>query len=210
MKISENITISQTDKEKILNLNYISTLTNNLSLEYSNLPFNSGDNSNENIKKIEMTKTEDYFTAEISFENTPEIYFRILNENNEIVTIDTKQDFIVSYDNIKEASENITTGGVSENSETINNSSTYVVSEEVNNEGTSTEIDNGNTYPQLDNINVPTSLAMVPIKEQNLMYAKHGLRFTYRLNKKIRLILYKLFQKLPSFITGNYRRRINL
>lgn len=62
----------------------------------------------------------------------------------------------------------------------------------------------------LENIDIPNSLAMIPIKECNLIYAKKGIRWSYRINKRIKLILYKLFRKLPSFITGNYRRRINL
>lgn len=51
-------------------------------------------------------------------------------------------------------------------------------------------------------------MALVPISEKKL--ARKGLRFSYRLNKRIRLLLIKLYRKLPSFITGNYRRRINL
>lgn len=39
---------------------------------------------------------------------------------------------------------------------------------------------------------------------------KNGLRKSYLWNKKIRILLYKLFRNLPRFITGNYRRRINL
>lgn len=39
---------------------------------------------------------------------------------------------------------------------------------------------------------------------------KRGLRKSYIWSKKIRIALYKLFRSLPRFITGNYRRRINL
>lgn len=39
---------------------------------------------------------------------------------------------------------------------------------------------------------------------------QHGLRKSYIWSKKIRLFLYKIFRSLPRFITGNYRRRLNL
>lgn len=39
---------------------------------------------------------------------------------------------------------------------------------------------------------------------------KKGLRKTYIWSKKVRILIYKLFRTLPRFITGNYRRRINL
>lgn len=57
---------------------------------------------------------------------------------------------------------------------------------------------------------IQQELALVPVKEHHLGVPRKGLRFSYKLNKRIRLILYKLFRSLPNFITGNYRRRINL
>lgn len=44
------------------------------------------------------------------------------------------------------------------------------------------------------------------IKKNN----KKGLRFGYKLNKKIRITLIKLYRLMPNFIKGDYRRRINL
>ena len=57
---------------------------------------------------------------------------------------------------------------------------------------------------------MPASLALVPMKDRGLEFPRKGLRFSYKLNKRIRLMLYKLFRNLPNFITGNYRRRLNL
>ena len=39
---------------------------------------------------------------------------------------------------------------------------------------------------------------------------KKGLRFGYKLNKKIKITLIKLYRLMPNFIKGDYRRRINL
>lgn len=39
---------------------------------------------------------------------------------------------------------------------------------------------------------------------------KKRLSFTYKLNKRIKIFLIKLYRLMPNFITGNYRRRINL
>ena len=44
------------------------------------------------------------------------------------------------------------------------------------------------------------------IKKNN----KKGLRFGYKLNKKIKITLIKLYRLMPNFIKGDYRRRINL
>lgn len=60
----------------------------------------------------------------------------------------------------------------------------------------------------LEEFEESSNMALVPIKESSL--TRKGLRFSYKLNKRIKLLLIKLFRKLPSFITGNYRRRINL
>lgn len=54
------------------------------------------------------------------------------------------------------------------------------------------------------------------IKEENVALVvsepslPNKLRKSYLLSKKIRVFLYKLLRILPRFVTGNYRRRINL
>lgn len=52
-----------------------------------------------------------------------------------------------------------------------------------------------------------TSLVVTDIGELSL---RPRLRRTYIWSKKIKLAIYKLMNSLPRFITGNYRRRINL
>ena len=39
---------------------------------------------------------------------------------------------------------------------------------------------------------------------------RHGLSFSYKMNKKIKITLIKLYRMLPNFLKGDYRRRINL
>lgn len=49
------------------------------------------------------------------------------------------------------------------------------------------------------------------VAQNSLPYLQQNkLRKTYIWRKKIKLLLYKLFSSLPRFITGNYRRRLNL
>ena len=49
------------------------------------------------------------------------------------------------------------------------------------------------------------------VKEENAVSIRRtGLRKSYIWKKKIKLVLYKFMISLPRFITGNYRRRINL
>ena len=55
-----------------------------------------------------------------------------------------------------------------------------------------------------------SDVSLIPVNQNALIYPRKGLRFSYKLNKRIRLAIYKLIRKLPNFITGNYRRRINL
>ena len=56
--------------------------------------------------------------------------------------------------------------------------------------------------------NYNSELSLVPLTQQKLSTKK--LRFSYKLNKRIKILLIKLYRQLPSFLTGNYRRRINL
>lgn len=77
------------------------------------------------------------------------------------------------------------------------------------------KLDNNNNnyfYKDINEIESPlncnTELSLIPLKSKKLQCNK--LRFSYKLNKRIKILLIKLYRKLPNFITGNYRRRINL
>lgn len=53
--------------------------------------------------------------------------------------------------------------------------------------------------------------ALTVVKDSSIQETgRRHLRFSYKLNKKIRIMLIKLYRLMPSFITGDYRRRINL
>lgn len=77
-----------------------------------------------------------------------------------------------------------------------------------------------NTVVQNDTTVTPTVTETPEIVEEDKIFdeelslvpvdSRKGLSFSYKLNKRIRLLFIKLFRRLPSFITGNYRRRINL
>ena len=55
-----------------------------------------------------------------------------------------------------------------------------------------------------------TETNIVVVEEKAIDKKRKKLRKTYIWSKKIKLAVYKLIISLPRFITGNYRRRINL
>ncbi len=55
-----------------------------------------------------------------------------------------------------------------------------------------------------------TEANIVVVEEKAIDKKRKKLRKTYIWSKKIKLAVYKLIISLPRFITGNYRRRINL
>ena len=179
-----NILFKNTPKaSSIATITYSGNLitSNKLYVEYSYTPLNSIEII---TNKLEMTKAENAFSALIHVEKEGIIYFRFINENNQIsssedgVGFQIPIKFFTSENNEENNEENINTTTINENEAILNP--------------------------------VPNALSMIPLKERNLIYARKGLRFSYKLNKRIKLLLIKLFTKLPNFITGNYRRRINL
>jgi hypothetical protein len=58
---------------------------------------------------------------------------------------------------------------------------------------------------QADNLPI-----LINTSETKLVKRKKRLPFTYKLNKRIKIFLIKIYRLMPKFITGNYRRRINL
>ena len=203
MKITEDIIILPNDLENNASaeLYYLGSLPTlkQLFVEYTYLP-STNTTAPINTNKLEMKKIGNSFSVTIPLENTSEFYFRLLDENNAVITSEGKQEFSIFVNNSFE--DNISSANKMENiwNNDQTNTSTYTQAT------VATPVQNKVSEEK----KVSDSLAMVPIKEKNLIYARNGLRLSYRLNKKIRLILYKLFRKLPNFITGNYRRRINL
>lgn len=193
MKLTQDLVILPNRLEQNVNAEiYYSGNTNsikNLYIEYSNLPF---ENENTIINRVEMIRIESSFYASIHLTDKGSYYFRLIDNNNNLIISDSKQTFEVLVQSSTNNSEN----NQNNNSELEENNTT--------NTETNQNINSNNKE------SIQNSLSLIPIKEQPLIYAKKGIRLSYRINKRIRLILYKLFRKLPSFITGNYRRRINL
>ena len=72
---------------------------------------------------------------------------------------------------------------------------------------------NENTYTKdiQDNQQIITNNALIVSSDKKIKCTKrHGLSFGYKMNKKIKISLIKLYRMLPNFLKGDYRRRINL
>jgi hypothetical protein len=151
-------------------------------------------NNSSSIRKVEMTKDIDYSFALIYLEQSGSLHFRFISNDNQIDN-NSGQNFIK---NIDELSEDY----YSTESEIFNDYNKVNYTNELN----IVELENVQEIEK--NYETSDDLALVPIKEKSL--ARKGLRFSYKLNKRIKVLLIKLFRSLPSFITGNYRRRINL
>lgn len=190
----ENITCfpEKLSKNSLVTINYFGFLntSDKIYIEYS---YDKDAFSNNLIRRSEMSKVSDYSFVLISLESADNLYFRFSDDFGHFD--DNNGQFYQKA--ISSQEEALYTNSTTLLSEYLNNNSNIInqVSNEV------LHIDNFDETPS-------QAMALVPLKEHSL--ARKGLRFSYKLNKRIKLLLIKLFRKLPSFITGNYRRRINL
>jgi len=220
MKLTENLTILPDNLEKNstaeIYFSYRNHPDTQIFIEYSNKPL---DITNTNIEKLEMSNIESNFFISIKLKKAGSFYFRFVDNENNIITFNNKQKFELFVDgsideeNITESYSEQPTNYIKpqiqekQEIQAIQNVQEIQKSEnETLSEVTLDKQDNEN----INMFNTNDSLSLVPIKQNSLIHARKGIRLSYRINKRIRLILYKLFRKLPSFITGNYRRRINL
>lgn len=196
MRLSENVLVSKLGENQFL-VKLISTLDRDISLEYSFAPFNSKRKAKKKTPELLMERKGQVYSANIIANNgISNIYFRLLDDKNKIIILDNTQEFHIETCSIEDDIDDFT-------EEELLLASTSV---SINVQSVSTPVE---SVPEI-HYTVPSTLALVPMKERGLIFPRRGLRFSYRLNKRIRLMLYKLFRKLPSFITGNYRRRLNL
>lgn len=138
-------------------------------------------NSNTSIIKAKMSKVAGHSFVFISIEGLNKIFFRFVDEN----------------------------GNIDDNLGAFYQKDIGAVFSEISSVQKEEQSLNSTSYPEkFEEVEEVPNMALVPIRESSL--ARKGLRFSYKLNKRIKLLLIKLFRKLPSFITGNYRRRINL
>lgn len=185
MKLSENVVVSNLEEENQFLIKLISSLDMHISLEYSHVPFSNKKKSKKRITVLLMERKGKLYSANLVVPNgASTIYFRLLDNSNKIIVLDNKQEFNFELDESKLDNETF--------------------SDEELEEAISTAQESDNV------VHVMPTMALIPMNERGLVYPRRGLRFSYKLNKRIRLIILKLFKRLPNFITGNYRRRINL
>lgn len=178
-------------KDSLVIINYFGPLNTSEKL-YIEYFYDENSIDNNSIRKAEMSKVTDYSFVLVSPEYASNLYFRFVDDNGNFD--DNNGKFYQKI--VEESSEKIysePSSLLSEYKKSNNNS--HIAT---NNTQKLYDEDFENEYEPI------TNMALVPIKERRL--ARKGLRFSYKLNKRIKLLLIKL----PSFITGNYRRRINL
>lgn len=201
MKSIENVTYfpEKLTKDSLVIINYFGNLNNtnqNLYIEYSYDKIPTDINS---IRKAQMSKVTDYSFVLVALEDANTIYFRFVDEYG---TFDNNGGnfYQKAIEQTSEKTYLEPTALLDEYKKSNNNS--HIIENSTEN---LSEIKPDEEYKPIEN-----TMALVPIKERDLVYARKGLRFSYKLNKRIKLLLIKLFRSLPSFLTGNYRRRINL
>lgn len=197
MDIIENVTYfpEKLTKNSLVIINYFGTLSSSEKL-YIEYFYNEFPINNNSITKAEMSKVTNYYFALITLENAGTLYFRFVDNHGNF----DDNNGLFYYKDIETSSELIYSEP----------SSLLLEYKKSNNKPNIIENTKETIYPEEfeDEYEPITNMALVTIKDCRL--AKKGLRFSYKLNKRIKLLLIKLFRKLPSFITGNYRRRINL
>lgn len=187
MKLSANVVVSNIDGENQFLIELITPVNTSITLEYSHVSFSSKKKrrSKKGTTVLLMERHGKLYIAPILINNSDKkIYFRLMDSANKIIVLDSMQEFEFIP---KEVSDDFDT-----------------FSEEEINLAMETACETDNV------VAVPETMALMPMNDRDLVHPRHGLRFSYKLNKRIRLIIYKLFRRLPNFITGNYRRRINL
>lgn len=192
MKLSENVIVSKLEENQYL-VKVLSSLDKEISLEYSFAPFSNKKKSKKKNTVLLLERKGCIYSANIiANSGIQDIYFRLLDDKNKIIILDNKQEFHIETCDIDDQEEDF-------DEEDIALATSFIPS---------INFDEPTTLEQA--VSVPVTMALVPMKDRGLEFPRRGLRFSYKLNKRIRLILYKLFRKLPNFITGNYRRRLNL
>ena len=150
----------------------------------------------EDIKNIE--ETENIENIEEKIEIIDENYKENVDNSNKQLSfqsiIDLIDNFDFSFDEYDKKSEN--------NQDTIINIENQKV--EYVDENTNT-LESNSSDEELEEKSLIIQ-SDKSIKKNN----KKGLRFGYKLNKKIKITLIKLYRLMPNFIKGDYRRRINL
>ena len=162
---------------------------------------NENDTSNtEEIETIdnEILNTEEIKVIEDEILNTEEIE-AIDNEISNTEEIKVIEDEIL---NIEETNANV--DEISNNVEIIINKNETLSNEE------NIQEKNKKYDSQLSNIEQEEKSLIVQSDKSIKKSKRKGLSFGYKMNKKIKIALIKIYRLMPNFIKGDYRRRINL
>ena len=231
---NETINIEDTNKLNVENIFNISNnknnsiIDNNISFQniidtidnfdfsFKNIKNDEKNSSQENIFKHFINDSinksyidiESYYTTDLKFEN-------ILKSGN--------------FDNNKQEETNsyIESGNNENNNEDTQNGENILfewsivenTNDEINNKNDATDTTNEVTIKTNsdyennqfeDNIYINNNSLIVSQNKGLKSRKRHGLSFSYKMNKKIKIALIKLYRVLPNFLKGDYRRRINL
>ena len=204
IKVNENDTL---DNEEIrVNENEISDIeeikvNENDTSDNEKIKVNENDTSdNEEIRvnENEISDIEEIEAIDNEISNTEEIE-TIDNEILNTEEIKVIEDEIL---NIEETNANV--DEISNNVEIIINKNEALSNEE------NIQEKNKKYDSQLSNIEQEEKSLIVQSDKSIKKSKRKGLSFGYKMNKKIKIALIKIYRLMPNFIKGDYRRRINL
>ena len=201
------------NENKILNNEEIKVNENDTS-DIEEIKVNENDTSDIEEIKVNENDTSDIEEIRVNeneisdIEEIEAIDNEILN-TEEIETIDNEilntEEIKVIEDeilNIEETNANV--DEISNNVEIIINKNEALSNEE------NIQEKNKKYDSQLSNIEQEEKSLIVQSDKSIKKSKRKGLSFGYKMNKKIKIALIKIYRLMPNFIKGDYRRRINL
>ena len=170
--------------------------SNKLYIEYSYF----GTNNFDFEKKVEeLRKYKNAFSSIIYLENFSNLVFRFVDDNG---TIDDNDGNFYNLELTSVASKN--NYQLSDLQKLLVNTKSQMVKSE------KADAILSEFQESKKAVEIPQETTALVVTKSKKPSNKRHLSFSYKLNKRIKLALIKLFRSMPSFITGNYRRRINL
>ena len=183
-------------------------------LNNEEIKVNENDTSDIEEIKVNENDTSDIEEIKVNENDTSDIEEIRVNENEisdieEIEAIDNEilntEEIKVIEDeilNIEETNANV--DEISNNVEIIINKNEALSNEE------NIQEKNKKYDSQLSNIEQEEKSLIVQSDKSIKKSKRKGLSFGYKMNKKIKIALIKIYRLMPNFIKGDYRRRINL
>ena len=188
------------NENKILNNEEIKVNENDTS-DNKEIKVNENDTSDIEEIKVNENDTSDNEEIRVNENDTSDIeeIEAIDNEISNTEEIKVIEDEIL---NIEETNANV--DEISNNVEIIINKNETLSNEE------NIQEKNKKYDSQLSNIEQEEKSLIVQSDKSIKKSKRKGLSFGYKMNKKIKIALIKIYRLMPNFIKGDYRRRINL